>query len=164
MLAELVTLWFLSATEGHRIGEHLPGPSGNLMHAPAGGLLAALLVRTAVPLRGWISAESWPGLRTRVGGWTLAACFAWGVIDEVHQFHVLGRNCSVLDICADVLGALLVLVSPWPAGLGRATTWRPVIVLALIALGLGVLGWLGRPFPDRVLEDLVTALTGSSSR
>ena len=31
----------------------------------------------------------------------------YGIVDEIHQSYVPGRECSVLDWCADTIGALI---------------------------------------------------------
>jgi VanZ family protein len=54
----------------------------------------------------WISSGSW---RRRSWPWFLLAAgiaAAYGIIDEVHQSFVPGRDCSVWDWIADALGAI----------------------------------------------------------
>lgn len=56
-------------------------------------------------------------------GWaaTVAIAAAWGVVDELHQAGVPGRDPSGLDLAADLAGAVLgVLVVRWFAHRRRA--------------------------------------------
>lgn len=43
----------------------------------------------------------------------------WGVLDEVHQFFVPGRDASARDVAADALGAALAVLV-WAAWRGTA--------------------------------------------
>ncbi|HEX6882048.1 MAG TPA: VanZ family protein [Planctomycetota bacterium] len=125
-----LVIWDLSSTR-------VPLPRGsslgweflsNLAHAPLFGLLAL-----------WLAAVV---LRERDGGWprpsrardalVLGLVLAYGVLDELHQSRVPGRDASALDVLTDVVGALLVL---WIVrSLGRV----PERTL-LTRLGLGLL-------------------------
>jgi len=163
---EVVVLWKLSELSGSQVADDLPGPSGNVLHVLVYAVLAVLVLRSQVPWQGgWSEPGNWPGLKTRAGVLTLAIVTAAGIQDEVHQYFVPGRTCSAFDVGADMLGALLVLVVPWPSrGGGRPATWRPACLIAALALGLATYGWFERPFADRVLEELVGVITGLDSR
>jgi len=81
-------------------------------------------------------------------------------MDEIHQFFIPGRTCSVLDVVADVLGAVVVLT--WPGSdAGRPRTPRPAILALAGGVAIALIGWLDRPFPDRVLENVLDAVFGS---
>ncbi len=87
-----------------RLPIDLPGQSDKLLHAIAFGALAASLA--------WALA---PGVMA-LGRWRLAAlAFAlsavWGVLDEIHQSFVPGRDADVLDAVADATGAAAASVA-----------------------------------------------------
>jgi VanZ family protein len=98
-LAVMGGVWFLSSQS------ILPQPKGilgydKLQHLLAYGVLAFCLGF-------WFPPEK----RTRPAGvfvvFTLAVSSLYGVIDEVHQRFVPGRDCNVWDWLADTLGAAL---------------------------------------------------------
>ncbi len=82
----------------------LPGPSipfaDKVMHAFEFGVLAFLLDRALLPrLRRRAFALRW--------GTIVAICLVCGILDEMHQAFVPGRNCEFPDVVADFSGALL---------------------------------------------------------
>lgn len=104
VLAWMAALWTFSSYEG--------GPSrllarsayaGNLAHALAYGLLALLAIACVRREAGWALLD--PLGRASV----FALCFLYGVVDEIHQSFVDGRNPSVLDLLTDAIGALCVI-------------------------------------------------------
>ncbi|MDR2019268.1 MAG: VanZ family protein [Treponema sp.] len=79
----------------------LPRPPGipgfdKVMHFAAYAVLAAALSP-------WFPRRK----QGRLEAFLLTACIAsvYGVIDEIHQYFVPGRDCSLLDWIADALGA-----------------------------------------------------------
>jgi VanZ family protein len=82
----------------------LPSPPSGITdkheHFVAYGVLAALLVRA-------LSNGSWSGVTTRVALAAAVIAALYGVSDEVHQYFVPGRETSIVDLIADVLGAAL---------------------------------------------------------
>jgi len=48
-----------------------------------------------------------PLLQARPALWTMLFTVLYGLSDEIHQYFVPGRNCSVYDLLADAAGALL---------------------------------------------------------
>lgn len=157
----MVVLWNLSDAPGDTLTPSLPGPSGNLLHIVAYGVLGGLLLRATVPFAdlGWSDPASWPGWRDRRGRLVLGLVTLAGCADEIHQFYVPGRVCSVLDLVADGLGTLAVLT--WPgSGPGRPTGRAAVAAVLGAAVAVALWGWLDRPFPDRLLEDLLIRLEG----
>jgi VanZ family protein len=92
-------IWFLSSKS------ILPRPKGILGVDKVQHLLAFAVLAAASGL--WIPGARW---RSRPGfSFFLVAGLAsvYGVIDEVHQYFVPGRDCNVWDWIADTLGALL---------------------------------------------------------
>lgn len=84
-------------------GKTLP-PLGFKMHDKVAhliefGLLGWLLWRA-------FSGASHAALRRGAALWTGAVGVGWGVLDEVHQLFVPGREASVYDALADALGVL----------------------------------------------------------
>jgi VanZ family protein len=76
-----------------------------VLHGGGFALLAVLAWRVARFLAG-----GW-GMRPVV--WTLAACAAYGLFDEVHQVFIPGRGFALIDWLADVGGALVGLGLVW---------------------------------------------------
>jgi VanZ family protein len=105
----------------------------NLAHAPLFGILALLL--GAALLRD--GGGGWPRPTALRYALVAAATAGYGVIDELHQSRVPGRNASVFDVVTDLVAALIVL---WiVAALGRADLSERGL---LRRLGLGVLACL----------------------
>lgn len=134
-----------------------PGPIGNLLHIPINLVLAIFVLRAVSPPGPLLRPGAWYGLRSRAG---LACCiivFLHGVLDESHQFYT-GRTCSVLDILLDGCGALILLLLPVAASAHRPSTWKPVIIVAVSGILIAIIGWMARPWPDRVLEQLLQSI------
>lgn len=76
---------------------------GNFLHVPAFGFLAVLLVAT-LPRTG-----AWP--RPGRAAWlqVVGTVLAYGVIDELHQSHVPGRDLSIFDLATNVSAASVVV-------------------------------------------------------
>ncbi|MFO0583586.1 MAG: VanZ family protein [Anaeromyxobacter sp.] len=77
-----------------------------VIHAGLFGLLAFLL-RLALAARAGTARRAW------LAAWGLAV--AWGVLDELHQSFIPGRDADVKDALADAAGAAL---GAWLAGAG----------------------------------------------
>jgi VanZ family protein len=94
-----VLIWFLSSQS------ILPKPKGILGFDKLQHLLAFAVLTGAAGL--WISREKWKS-RGRFLLLIIAAIGSvYGVVDEIHQFFVPGRDCNVWDWIADTLGALI---------------------------------------------------------
>jgi len=156
-LLEMGFIFHLSSLPPEALADRAPGPTGNLMHVVVNAVLAFLLL---MALREERKGLALPGLASRAGGLVLAVVVAHGVFDETHQFFT-GRTCSVLDILLDAAGALLVLLAPLRGGAHRPRSWRPCLVTIILAVGLATAAWMGRPWPDRVLEEFLQSLVGS---
>ena len=93
-------LYFLSA----RSDLVLSTPPGwdKVLHAGAYALLAGLSLRAFHGGLGRLAL--WPTV------FALLLTIAYGMLDEVHQSRVAGRDASVLDWAADVFGAALSVV------------------------------------------------------
>lgn len=75
-----------------------PDHVDKLFHAAAWALLAALIALGA-RARGW---------RPRaILALAIALAIAYGVVDELHQSTVPGRDASLLDLVADAVGAVV---------------------------------------------------------
>jgi VanZ family protein len=100
----------------------------NFLHAPAFGLLALLLLLT-LPRRG-----TWPVLHRPEQLVVVLGTLVYGVIDELHQASVPGRDLSVLDLMTDVTAAACVL---WIVGYLGRTGATEAGLARRFALGLG---------------------------
>ena len=134
-------VWFLSSqridTPGGAFG--LWGFLGNLAHAPLFGFLA--LFWTALFLR--CPGGDWPALEPRTRLLVLALVVGYGVIDELHQRSVGGRQASGLDVVTDFVGAVCVL---WIVGyLGARDSREGGLRLRLAAsiVLCALAAWLG---------------------
>lgn len=152
-LAQAAFIYYLSDRPAGEIRTPLSGASLSFLHLPLHGALAAFLVRALAGDSPGIG--PWPGLRSPAGALALAAAILHGVLDEIHQFFVPGRTCSVFDVLLDACGALAVLTLPWLRGRGRPAT--PVPFGLAIAAGLAAAyllpGWL--PGVDGALAELL---------
>ncbi len=112
-----------------------PSPFGplvhNSMHVVAYACLAASL---------WLTWSRRPvgalqPMRSR-GAWSVAAFY--GVVDELHQSFVPGRDSSAFDVLSDAAGAALA-VALLRGLLCAAPTWRRDAACASVAALVGVL-------------------------
>ncbi len=76
----------------------------NFLHAPAYGVLA-LLILLSLPRR-----AAWPAPTAGERWFVVLGALGYGIVDEIHQWTVPGRNLSVLDLGTDLVGATCVLV------------------------------------------------------
>ncbi|MDR0624447.1 MAG: VanZ family protein [Treponema sp.] len=94
-----VFIWLLSSQS------ILPKPKGILGFDKLQHLLAFAVLTGAVCL--WVPRKKW---KTRSLFFMMIAAAigsAYGIVDEVHQFFVPGRDCNVWDWIADTLGTAI---------------------------------------------------------
>ncbi|MDR1248837.1 MAG: VanZ family protein [Treponema sp.] len=92
-------IWFLSSQS------ILPVPKGVLGFDKLQHLLAYLVLAASVVF--WFSPAQRRLHRLRTFLLLVLVSSLYGVIDEIHQFYVPGRDCNVWDWIADTLGAFL---------------------------------------------------------
>jgi VanZ family protein len=91
-------IWFLSSQST------LPRPVGPFGIDKVQHFVAYFVLAAAVGL--WFS-PGWRQKRQRILFFiSVAAAAVYGIIDEVHQYFVPGRDCNVLDWVADIAGAV----------------------------------------------------------
>ncbi|GHV10882.1 hypothetical protein FACS189491_01170 [Spirochaetia bacterium] len=92
-------IWFLSSQS------ILPQPKGILGFDKFQHLLAFFVLACAAGL--WFSRQKWqsPGITCLL--LVAAISSIYGIIDEIHQYFVPGRNCNFWDWLADTIGAFL---------------------------------------------------------
>jgi VanZ family protein len=85
----------------------LPAPPGGMTdkdaHFLTYGLLGVLLVNALAGAR-------WRAMTGRIAVTAILLATAYGVTDELHQYFVPGRDCSIFDLRADALGAATAAV------------------------------------------------------
>ena len=132
----MAALWWSSSRPP---GAELPTTGGallhNAMHVVAFGFVAGAswLAWSRVP------AGSRQPLRS-VGATALAAVY--GVVDELHQAYVPGRDCSMFDVLSDLAGAALA-VALLRGAAGVSSGWRGA---AFAAASLGLASVLAATF------------------
>ena len=94
-------LYLLSARSA--LGVSTPPGWDKVLHAGAYGLLAGLSIRAFHGGLGRLA--PWPTVLA------LLLTSAYGMLDEIHQSRVVGRDASMLDWLADVVGAGLSVVA-----------------------------------------------------
>ncbi|MDR1024776.1 MAG: VanZ family protein [Treponema sp.] len=92
-------IWFLSSQST------LPKPKGVFGYDKLQHLLAYTALAGAAGL--WVSPEKWRRRRLLALGLAAAAASVYGVTDELHQYFVPGRSCSVRDWIADAAGSVI---------------------------------------------------------
>jgi VanZ family protein len=80
-------------------------PNGILGFDKFQHLLAYFVLSAALGL--WVSREFWQKRRFRAVIIMMSIASVYGIIDEIHQYFVPGRNCNVWDWLADTIGAVL---------------------------------------------------------
>ncbi len=116
---------------GVRLGGR--GYVGNLAHAAEFGLLTLWCLLALPRAQGWVRLE-------RRGRWLIGTCVVlYGLLDELHQSTIPGRDASLADLLTDATGMACVL---WIAGYaGRPQATRSGMgarFLACLALCLAV--------------------------
>jgi VanZ family protein len=92
-------IWFLSSQSS------LPVPKGILGFDKLQHLLAYLVLAASFVF--WFSPDQRRFHRLRTFLLLVFVSSLYGVIDEIHQFYVPGRDCNVWDWIADTLGAFM---------------------------------------------------------
>jgi VanZ family protein len=95
----IAVIWFLSSKST------LPVPKGILGFDKFQHLLAYLALAFSVAL--WFSPEQRRSHQLRFFLLIVLIASLYGMIDEIHQFFVPGRDCNIWDWIADALGAIL---------------------------------------------------------
>jgi VanZ family protein len=96
-------IWYLSSQS------ILPQPKGILGFDKFQHLLAYFVLAAAIAL--WFPREKWRRSGPRLPVFTAALSSAYGIIDEIHQYFVPGRDCNVWDWLFDTLGAILAVAA-----------------------------------------------------
>jgi len=123
-IAGMSILWWSSSrTPGDEPASVARALAHNAMHIVAyAGLAAAFWLLLSPRPAGRI--VPW---RSRAA-WLLAV--AYGVVDELHQSQVPGRDCSFVDVCSDACGAGIAVIA-LRAIAGGFVIWRlPVLLLS----------------------------------
>jgi VanZ family protein len=92
-------IWFLSSQS------ILPQPKGILGFDKVQHLIAYAAL--SMSLGFWFSKKHWKNNARSTMLLLFGIASVYGIIDEVHQYFVPGRDCNVWDWTADVLGAIL---------------------------------------------------------
>lgn len=93
------SIWFISSQST------LPQIKGILGFDKLQHVIAYLVFAGALGL--WFSLKQWKTRRLLTLLVVMGIASAYGVIDEIHQSFVPGRNCNVWDWTADTLGGIL---------------------------------------------------------
>jgi VanZ family protein len=97
-LAWAALIWYLSDQPGLDIPQAVP-MQDKLLHLVAYGVLGFLAMGTRrLPLDALPAGTYWK---------VCLLCALYGILDEYHQSFVPGRDATVYDVYADVMGALL---------------------------------------------------------
>ena len=124
----IALLWSLSERPPNIVTHGSPSLAWfwNFSHAPAYGALA-LWVAIATRPRGAVLVPT-----ARAAFWIVAFAVVHGVVDEIHQSIVPGRDASVLDIVTDLCGSWTVVAVLWTAHAAAGT--RSVVRALLLGL------------------------------
>jgi VanZ family protein len=95
----VASIWFLSSQS------ILPQPKGIFGFDKFQHLIAYMTLAGAIGL--WPSAKQWKTKKTLTFLAVMGVASVYGIIDELHQSFVPGRDCNVWDWAADTIGALL---------------------------------------------------------
>jgi len=98
--AVALAIWILSSRPT------LPLPPGIPLLDKAAHFAAYAFLAWATGL--WFPGETWRARPLRTALIVTAICAAYGVVDEIHQSFVPGRDMNAWDWLADVLGACAI--------------------------------------------------------
>jgi VanZ family protein len=96
-------IWYLSSQST------LPKQKGLLGFDKFQHFIAYFTLSAAIAL--WFSREKWRRKGPRLPAIAAALGSVYGIIDEVHQYFVPGRNCNAGDWLFDTLGALIAVLA-----------------------------------------------------
>jgi VanZ family protein len=96
-------IWFLSSQS------ILPRPKGILGFDKVQHLIAYAALSMSLGL--WFSGKKWKNNARAITLLIFGIASIYGIIDEVHQYFVPGRDCNVWDWTADALGAIIGALS-----------------------------------------------------
>lgn len=142
-VTQAAAIWYLSSRTWEAPSERFPTGFGNLLHLGLFGALSAFLTLA------FTRHEPPPGgSGVLLDRRAVLGASTWGVVDEIHQWFVPGRDCSVADIVVDLCGALAASVAT--LGLvrsGRAAR-RWIFFGVFIGLGTVLALTLAASFPS----------------
>jgi VanZ family protein len=101
----VIGIWFLSSQS------ILPQPKGIFGFDKIQHFIAYFVLALTIGL--WFSLGKWHKYPIRLLFITMAIASIYGIIDEIHQFYVPGRNCNIWDWFADTIGAVLGALIIW---------------------------------------------------
>jgi VanZ family protein len=129
----IALLWSLSERPPNLATQGSPSLAWfwNFSHAPAYGALA-LWLAIATRARGKVLVPT-----LRAAFWIVSFAVVHGVVDELHQSVVPGRDASVLDILTDLCGSSTVAFVLWTTHAAAGT--RSVARAALLGLAACIL-------------------------
>jgi VanZ family protein len=94
----IIAIWVLSSQS------ILPVPKGILGFDKLQHFIAYFVLAGTIGF--WFSPDWWQKRRFSAFFISAAIASAYGVVDEIHQYFVPGRNCNVWDWMADTIGAV----------------------------------------------------------
>lgn len=99
----LIVYWILIFTATSLPGNDLPnvGVNDKIEHFSA-YLILALLLNLALVFQ-----NRYPKIKVNAAIYTIIFMAFYALFDELHQLFIPGRDCEILDWCADFIGSLL---------------------------------------------------------
>lgn len=143
-LGWMALIWTLSARPPNDLSQGSPAGAwlSNLAHGPEYAGLAlwlALATRRA-------GSEVAPAVRAAF--WIVAFCVLHGIVDELHQSTVPGRDASVFDVVTDLCGASTAIVVLRAAVDRRKFTRAVLLGLAACIAAAGLATFVPRLAPE----------------
>ena len=143
-LGWMALIWNLSSRPPSDLSAGSPTGAwiSNLAHAPEyAGLATWIVLALRRP-----SATLAPSARSAF--WIVAFCVVHGVVDELHQSTVPGRDASVLDVVTDLVGALAAVSVLRAANDPRRFTRAIFLGLLACIAAAGLATFLPRFLPE----------------
>ena len=112
MIGYAVLIFAISSLPGHSIPNLFFLSYDKIVHTLEFGLFGMLLYRSLL----FHFQVKWPYL------YTITAGSSYAGLDEIHQYFVLGRYCSIYDFIADFIG--LVIFTAVSAYLNRYSSYK----------------------------------------
>lgn len=136
----MIAIFSVSSLPNPQIGGETPD---YMLHALEYFLLTLLLIRLFLTQK---TSHQKQGLFTiwqHASLFSLIIAITYGISDEIHQYFIPGRHCSLYDVFSDTMGSMLAYGVAWLdyVLLKRSTVWIEILKRSKISRTLSYTGY-----------------------